>query len=87
MRLARVRAVAPSVLAGGFLTLGVLASLPTPARAGTMRLTAASSSSGTSASASASTAHHVPAAAGFQHADPDPHAYADEVFDAHAIPL
>src|SRR5690242_2259669 len=52
MRLAHVRAAVLSLLAGGFLTLGVLAGWPGAARAGTVKASAASPSTSTSASAS-----------------------------------
>ena len=41
MRLAHVRAAVLSLLAGGFLTLGVLAGWPGAARAGTVKASAA----------------------------------------------
>ena len=52
MRLAYVRAAVLSLLAGGFLTLGVLAGWPGAARAGTVKATAASPSTSASASSS-----------------------------------
>src|ERR1700738_3615501 len=55
MRLAHVRAAALSLAAGGFLTLGVLASVPGTARASALGLAAATPSAGTSTSANANT--------------------------------
>ena len=84
MRLAHVRAAVLSLLAGGFLTLGVLAGWPGAARAGTVKATTASPSASTSASArttastkstastsstaSAEHRHHVRGAADGEHA-------------------
>ena len=56
MRLAYVRAAVLSLIAGGSLTLGVLAGWPGAARAGTVKAGAASPSPSTSTSASAATA-------------------------------
>src|SRR6266567_1300520 len=53
MRLVHVRAAVLSLLAGGFLALGVLAGWPGAARAGTVKASAASLSASTSARASA----------------------------------
>ena len=54
MRLAHLRAAVLSVLAGGSLTVGVLAGLPGTARASGARLSAASPSPSTSTAASPS---------------------------------
>ena len=82
MRLAHVRAAVLSLLAGGFLTLGVLAGWPGAARAGTVKASAASPSASTSARASttASTStsrqrehrHQVRGTADGEHADATP---------------